>query len=328
MYERNIITRIPKLFAEEASKLKENIEGLSVVVYRAKDTNTSAGVTQGKFYYVDDDGVHRLLSNTSASGAVVTDTITEATAGAGVTVDGVLIKDGTITTTAPMINSVDPAITALGSDDTDGYALTKQINIITGGNANTGVELPSAVVGQVITVVNLTATAKKVYATTGDGIDDQTVTTGSVTVQPEDVVTFYCYTTALWQSDFESEGAYSNVYANSVTNIAGTMFAGFYPITAQDNITAGTGGAISVTNYLTTINTDAGGDTFTLANGTQAGQMKKIQLVVDGGGDAVITVANLTGGTAITMNDASDYVLMVWTGTAWSVIENSGATIA
>ena len=72
------------------------------------------------------------------------------------------------------------------------------------------------------------------------------------------------------------------VITGGITN--GTQIAAFYPQIAQDNITAGTGGAIAVTNYLTTINTDAGGDAFTLANGTVKGQMKKILLVVDGGG--------------------------------------------
>jgi hypothetical protein len=110
---------------------------------------------------------------------------------------------------------------------------------------------------------------------------------------------------------------------------ANSMIAAFYPSVVQDNITAGTGGAIPVTNYLTTINTDAGGDAFTLANGTQIGQMKKILLVVDGGGDGVITPTTaFAGGTTATFNDAGDYVILQWSGTAWLVLENSGTTIA
>lgn len=105
---------------------------------------------------------------------------------------------------------------------------------------------------------------------------------------------------------------------------ATTMYASFYPTGAQNNIAAAAGGAISVTNYLTTINTDAGGDAFTLAVGTQVGQMKKILLVADGGGDATIT---LTGYTSIVMGDAADYVILMWNGTAWKVLENSGATV-
>lgn len=103
---------------------------------------------------------------------------------------------------------------------------------------------------------------------------------------------------------------------------------GVVSTTPQNDIAAGTGGAIPVTNYLTTINTDAGGDAFTLANGTRVGQLKKILLVVDGGGNAVITPANLAAGTTITFNDATDYVVLTWGGTEWFVIENFGGTIA
>jgi hypothetical protein len=111
--------------------------------------------------------------------------------------------------------------------------------------------------------------------------------------------------------------------------LAGTQIAAFYPQVAQNNITAGTGGAIAVTNYLTTINTDAGGDAFTLADGTKVGQMKKILLVADGGGDGVVTPATaFAGGTTATFNDAGDYLILQWSGTAWFVQENSGVTIA
>lgn len=105
---------------------------------------------------------------------------------------------------------------------------------------------------------------------------------------------------------------------------ANSMVVGFFPEAAQNNITAGTGGAISITNYLTTINTDAGGDAFTLADGDQVGQQKKIRLVADGGGDATIT---LTGYTSIVMNDAGDFVVLMWNGSAWKALENSGCTI-
>jgi len=161
--------------------------------------------------------VDRINSISTADNELVADTISEYTADAGVTIDGVLLKDGTITTTGPAILSVDPAITATGSDDTDGYALTEELNIITGGAVNTGVELPTAVVGLAVKVANLTTTDKRVYANTGDAIDDKTVTTGYVILRPEDVVIFYCYTTAAWQSDFEAEDVYQNLTVAQVT---------------------------------------------------------------------------------------------------------------
>lgn len=121
-----------------------------------------------------------------------------------------------------------------------------------------------------------------------------------------------------------------NFQDGGASNLAGTFYVPFYAAAAQNNITAGTGGAIAVSNYVTTINTDAGGDAFTLADGTQRGQLKKILLVIDGGGDAVITVATpmVYGYTTITMNDAADFVILQWSGSAWFCIENSGATLA
>ena len=143
------------------------------------------------------------MAGTFKTDILEVDTINPRTASGPITIGGVVIEDGTITTTAPTLKSTDPAITALGVDDTDAYAITKEVNVITAGAANTGVELPAAVVGISIVVANLSGSDKKVYATTGDAIDDKTVTTGSLTLTDEQVVTFYCYTTALWQSDVE-----------------------------------------------------------------------------------------------------------------------------
>lgn len=151
------------------------------------------------------------------SSTLKVDNITEKTTDSGVTVEGVLIKDGVITTSSPIVDSVDPAITATGSDDTDGYALSKKFNVITGGADNTGVELPTAVAGLEIVVANLTSSLKKVYANASDQIDDKTATTGSITLQPEQVVVFRAYTTALWQSDSEGDFIYETLYVGNGT---------------------------------------------------------------------------------------------------------------
>lgn len=107
----------------------------------------------------------------------------------------------------------------------------------------------------------------------------------------------------------------------------GTQLTPFVPVAAQQTLAAG-GGAVDVTSYLTIGASDAGGDAWTLADGTVVGQLKKIILGTDGGGDAVLTPTNLAGGTTITFNDANDYVVLVWDGGEWNVIENVGATVA
>lgn len=156
------------------------------------------------------------MAGTFTTDIVKTDTISEKTSGSGVTIDGVLIKDGTITTSAPIVNSVDAAITATGTTNADAYDLTEQFNVITGGAADTGVKLPTAAAGLEITVANLTSTDKKVYANASDQIDDKTATTGFVVLKAEQVATFRAYTAVLWQSDFEASNVYDLLYANAV----------------------------------------------------------------------------------------------------------------
>lgn len=78
-------------------------------------------------------------------------------------------------------------------------------------------------------------------------------------------------------------------------------------------------GALNVTSYLTKWTT-TGAQAGTLADGTVQGQLKKVQLIVDGG-DGTLTPAHLTGGTTITFADAGDFVVLLWVGTSWHVIE-------
>lgn len=102
------------------------------------------------------------------------------------------------------------------------------------------------------------------------------------------------------------------------------FYAGFFPAVAQQALSGA--GAINVTTFHTAVTT-TGANALTLANGTVIGQRKKITLVVDGG-DGTLTPTSLSGGTTITFNDAGDYVELIWNGTAWVVIQNSGTTIA
>ena len=105
-----------------------------------------------------------------------------------------------------------------------------------------------------------------------------------------------------------------------------TMFALYSPKAVGQALSGA--GAINVTSFYPAWTTGAGAASGTLADGTTIGQLKKIKLVVDGGGDGTLTPANLNDGTTITFNDAGDYVLLLWDGTKWFVIENFGCTIA
>lgn len=77
-------------------------------------------------------------------------------------------------------------------------------------------------------------------------------------------------------------------------------------------------GAIGNTQYYTawtTTSTDAG----TLADADVVGQLKKIQMIVDGG-DGTLTPTTLVGGTRITFADAGDTAELMWTNSGWRVL--------
>lgn len=78
-------------------------------------------------------------------------------------------------------------------------------------------------------------------------------------------------------------------------------------------------GAVNVTSYYTAWTT-TGADAGTLADGLRPGQLKKVQLVSDGG-DGTLTPTNLSGGTTITFADAGDFALLRWDGANWVAIE-------
>lgn len=84
-------------------------------------------------------------------------------------------------------------------------------------------------------------------------------------------------------------------------------------------------GAVNLTTYATLLVTTAA-DALTLADGTE-GQHKYIQLKTDGG-DGTLTPTNLRGGTTITFDDAGDFVLLYFIDGEWSILSNSGCTVA
>lgn len=94
----------------------------------------------------------------------------------------------------------------------------------------------------------------------------------------------------------------------------------YSPIASQQALSGA--GAINLTSYLTAVTT-TGANALTLANSGVTGQVKKVLLAVDGGDGTL----SLTGFTSIVLNDAGDYVILQWNGSAWICIENSGCVI-
>ena len=97
----------------------------------------------------------------------------------------------------------------------------------------------------------------------------------------------------------------------------GACIATFVPNAAQQALSGA--GALNVTSFYS-VWTTTGAEAGTLVDGVATGQLKKIQLIVDGG-DGTLTPSNLNGGTTITFADAGDYCLLLWDGAGWTILE-------
>ncbi len=98
---------------------------------------------------------------------------------------------------------------------------------------------------------------------------------------------------------------------------AGSTFVPFVPLATMQALSGA--GACNVTTFCTKV-TSTGANALTLADGVVIGQLKKIQLIVDGG-DATLTPSNLADGTTIVFADVGDFALLCWNGTDWVAIE-------
>jgi len=88
-------------------------------------------------------------------------------------------------------------------------------------------------------------------------------------------------------------------------------------------------GAADTTNLVTELTTGAGAAAVTLADGTTSGQMKIINMIVDGGGTATVTPATFASGTTIAFDAVAESVTLVWNSSiGWVATSVQGATIA
>ena len=210
------------------------------------------------------------------------DTINEATSGSGVTIDGVLCKDNDISATD---------VTAAGN--------ISAVGTVTGTTVTSSGNVTGAAVTATGAVTGATVTA------TG-AVTGATVTaTGAISANSLDVVTLV------------------DTAAIITENI--TVTNGFYLIGVQTVAAGGTSTVLDLTKTIHHIDADVGGDIFTLADGV-VGQIKTI--CMDSATDtATITPANLAGGTSITLNAAGETVILQFVDTQWYIIGGNAYTV-
>ena len=86
-------------------------------------------------------------------------------------------------------------------------------------------------------------------------------------------------------------------------------------------------GAVDLTNLITELTT-TGANALTLADGTTSGQIKIINMIVDGG-DGTLTPTTFANGTTITFDAVGESATLVWNSTiGWIASSTQGATIA
>lgn len=102
------------------------------------------------------------------------------------------------------------------------------------------------------------------------------------------------------------------------------LYIPLIPNTAAEAVSGA--GAIDPDVYYSTVTT-TGADALTLADPSgPAGQLKKIQMIVDGG-DGTLTIASPVSASldVVTFADVGDYVILLWTGSAWRILEAGNA---
>ena len=86
-------------------------------------------------------------------------------------------------------------------------------------------------------------------------------------------------------------------------------------------------GAVDLTNLVTELTT-TGANALTLADGTTSGQMKIVNMIVDGG-DGTLTPTTFANGTTITFDAVGESVTLVWNSAiGWVATSVNGATVA
>ena len=86
-------------------------------------------------------------------------------------------------------------------------------------------------------------------------------------------------------------------------------------------------GAVDLTNLVTELTT-TGANALTLADGTTSGQMKIVNMIVDGG-DGTLTPTSFANGTTITFDAVGESVTLVWNSSiGWVATSVNGATVA
>ena len=125
-----------------------------------------------------------------------------------------------------------------------------------------------------------------------------------------------------------SENGFEDITKNATTGAITTNATYGATITGGVQSLSGAG-AVDLTNLVTELTTGAGAAAVTLADGTTSGQIKIINMIVDGGGTATVTPVTFASGTTLAFDAVAESATLVWNSTiGWVLSADRGVTIA
>jgi hypothetical protein len=136
---------------------------------------------------------------TSITGTANQITASASTGSVTLSTPATFIAPGTIQDTTGMKYSTTNSITAAGATQATATVLTTSYNVVTTVAASTGVALPAASAGLIVTVVNRGANTLNVYPANGSGASiDGAAANAAVTLVSNAVATYQAVTTTQW----------------------------------------------------------------------------------------------------------------------------------
>ena len=133
--------------------------------------------------------------------------------------------------------------------------------------------------------------------------------------------------TTTFSGPVRSENGFEDITKNASTGAITSNAAYNKAIRGGVQALSGAGAADTV-NLITELTTGSGAAAVTLADGTTSGQMKIINMIVDGG-DGTLTPTTFANGTTITFDAVAESVTLVWNSTiGWVATSVNGATVA
>lgn len=134
--------------------------------------------------------------------------------------------------------------------------------------------------------------------------------------------------TTTFSGPVRSESGFEDITKNATTGAITSNASYNKAIRGGVQALSGAGAADTV-NLITELTTAGGAAAVTLADGTTSGQMKIINMIVDGGGTATVTPTTFANGTTIAFDAVAESVTLVWNSAiGWVATSVNGATVA